>query len=102
MSRTLAAIAIACAFAAPAIAETSSFAFRFSFDPARLATAEGAAQVYSELQVATANACRKAPPSAQRGVDSACREGLMDAAVRRIQNTQINALHFGASRVAAN
>lgn len=75
--------------AAPAVGETNSFSFTFSFDRADLASNEGATRVQQQLDAAATRACRHEAPSAQRGVDSICRDQLIAAAVARIGDKRL-------------
>jgi UrcA family protein len=106
MSRMIACLVAAAALAAPALAETptptENFAFRFSFDQAQLAGAQGAERVHRQLRLEATRACRVGAPSAIRLVDEQCRDQLVDAAVKRINNPQLTQVHFGATAVAAN
>lgn len=103
MFKPLSALVAAVAFAAPAMADNStSFDFQFRFNQADLSSVEGAGRVHQQLLIDASKACRKAPPSAQRGVDSACRDGLVEDAVKRINNPLLSRVHSGAVQVANN
>lgn len=103
MPRMIAYLAMAAALAAPAFAETAdTFAFKFKFDQSELATAQGAARVHHQLRIEAYSACRLGAPSVQRGVDSNCREALIEAAVMRINNPMLTQVHSGAPNLAAN
>lgn len=86
--------------AAPAFAEGETFAFKFSFDRAALATADGVERVHRDLQIAVAAACRLEAPSAQRGVDPGCRTSLTQQALERIGDQRLAAISSKAARVA--
>jgi len=103
MPKMIAYLAMAAALAAPAFAETpDTFNFKFKFDQSELATAQGAARVHHQLRIQTYSACRIGAPSVQRGVDSECREALIEAAVRRINNPMLTQVHSSATNIAAN
>ena len=106
ISRMIACLAAAAARVAPAFAETpaptENFAFRFTIDQAQLDGAQGAARVHRQLCVEATRACRIGAPSAMGLVDEQCRDQLVDAAVKRINNPQLTQIHSGATAVAAN
>lgn len=91
----------AVAIAAPAIAQTPSFAFQFHFDRAELATADGAARVHEQLVIAANATCRRKAPSAQRTVDTVCRETLVDAVLKQIDSPLLEATSQGGARPSA-
>ena len=106
MSRMIACLAAAAALVAPVFAETpaptETFAFRFTFRQAQLDGAQGAARVHRQLRVEAARACRIGAPSAMRLVDEQCRDQLVDAAVKRINNPHLTQIHSGATAIAAD
>ena len=89
MSQPAARLVASCLLAAPALADSNGFAFHFSYDRAELASADGAARVHAQLKLAATDACQHQAPSAQRGVDSDCRDRLVDEAVRRNGDTRL-------------
>ncbi len=106
MSRMIACLAAAAARVAPVFAETpaptETFVFRFTFGQAQLDGAQGAARVHRQLRVEAARACRIGAPSAMRLVDGQCRDQLVDAAVKRINNPHLTQIHSGATAIAAD
>ena len=104
MSKIIVCLATAAALAAPALAETpaENFAFRFSFDQSQLAGPDGAARVHHQLRIDASRACWVGAPSVMRFVDKDCRDRLVEAAVKRINNPMLTQVHTGATAVAAN
>ena len=98
LTSALAAIAV---LSAPAFADTAP-TLSFRFDQAELQTSQGAARVHRELFNEASDVCRKGPPSAQTWVDTKCRDGLIDSAVKRINSPLLNAAHDGRAQVASN
>jgi len=102
MFKPIAVVAAVATMSAPAFADAPlSFAFAFSYDQAQLSSQDGAARVHQQLLIEASNACRKVPPSAQRGVDSACREQLVAGAVKKIDNPMLTAAHSGRARAGS-
>lgn len=103
MFKSLSALVAAAALAAPAMADvSSSFHFRFTYNASDLSSLEGARRVHRQLLVDATDACRRTPPSGQRGVDRACRNGLVEEAVKRINNALLTKIHSGNVQVAHN
>jgi UrcA family protein len=88
--------------AAPALADTSdTFAFSFRYDQADLATAQSAARVHADLQMAAFKACQNTAPSAQRGVDHNCQDDLIGAVVQRMNSPLMTSIVNGNVAVAS-
>lgn len=88
----------AAAMAAPAFADSQSFAFQFRFDRADLATAQGAARVHDQLLTEATMSCRRKAPSAQRTVDTACRELLVGSVLKQINSPMLTAASEGGAQ----
>lgn len=68
--------------------------FSFGFSAARLATEEGAADVYRDLQVKAYRACRRPGLNPiELSVDHACAANLVDDVVAQIGAPTLTALH---------
>jgi UrcA family protein len=101
MMKSLAALSAIALLSAPAFADTVP-TLSLRIDKSALSTAQGAAQVHRQLFIEASDACRKGPPSAQTWVDTKCRDGLIDTAVKRINSPLLTAAHKGRTQLASN
>lgn len=103
MFKLASALAAVVALSAPAVADVSStFTFKFRYVASDLSTPEGAQRVHRQLVNAASAACRLPKPSALRGVDAACRDGLIADTIKKIGSPLLAEAHSGAVRIAGN
>jgi UrcA family protein len=103
MLKLASALAAVVALSAPAVADVSStFSFKFKYTVSDLSSPEGARRVHQQLVADASDACRLPPPSALRGIDEDCRDGLIADAVKQIGSPMLTEVHSGAVRVAGN
>lgn len=91
--------------AAPAFAEgpdnANDFSFAFRYQPTELSSRDGATVAHARLNDAARDACRRKAPSAQRTVDTVCKNDLVNRAVAGINNANLSEVHRSDARFAA-
>ena len=99
---TLLAIAAVSAMTLPLIASASSSNIRVTFNQAELETTQGQQRLYEKMKRASQKLCGSSDILLTGSVDrsvgnSECYDGTLTAAVQRLDNDAITAIHSGAS-----